>query len=381
MAKATRNTILSFLILGLAGCGGSPERGERESFYGREAEYRASRSLPPLEVPPDLVRPTEDAAMGLPAVVEEEGTATYSGYAGVRPAPAREPMPTPGVLPPVSGARVERGGAQRWLVVDASPSEVWPKLREFWIENGLTIEREDPAIGIMETQWAENRANIDAGGIRRLIEKVTPSVYSSAYRDKFRARLEPGLEAGSTELYVSHRGVEEVSQGERFVWQLRPSDPDLEAEMLYRLLVYFGTRPQQAQQLMDVAAQSPPQARLTRDAQGPVLELEGDFGRGWQRTGLALDRVGFTVTDRDRSRGLYYVRYADAVVEAQEKGLLTRLKFWGEDDVARREAEYRVSLQATEGEPLLLVVLDGKGNRETSPTAERMLKLLHEQLK
>lgn len=381
MAKATRNIIISLLILGLAGCGGSPERGERESFYGREAEYRASRSLPPLEVPPDLVRPADDAAMGLPEVAEAEGTATYSEYAGASAAPAHEPMPTPGVLPPVSGAWVERSGAQRWLVVDASPSEVWPKLREFWIENGLTIEREDPAIGIMETQWAENRANIGEGGIRRLIEKVTPSVYSSAYRDKFRARLEPGLEAGSTELYVSHRGVEEVSQGERFVWQLRPSDPDLEAEMLYRLLVYFGTKPQRAQQLMDAAAQSPPQARLARDAKGPVLELEDDFARGWQRTGLALDRVGFTVTDRDRSRGLYYVRYADAVAEAQEKGLLTRLKFWGEDDDARREADYRVSLQATEGEPLALVVLDGKGNRETSPTAERMLKLLYEQLK
>ncbi len=388
MVKTTcQRLILGTIILALVGCGGSAEKGDgadkgdQERFYGREAEYRQSRSLPPLEVPPDLMRPAEDAALPLPQDVGADGTATYSDYASASAGKSKEPTRAEGVLPQVAGARVERSGAQRWLVVDAPASEIWPKLREFWTENGLTIEREDPAIGIMETNWAENRANIPEGGIRGLIEKVTPSVYASATRDKYRTRLEPGLEPDTTEIYVSHRGVEEVSQGESFVWQPRPPDSGLEAEMLYRMLIFFGSEPERAQQQLTSTARPKPTAKLVRDETGTMIELDDDFARGWQRTGLALDRVGFTVTDRDRSRGIYYVRYVDAVKDAQKKGLLSKLKFWGKDDAVPTEADYLVSLSGTEGEPLELVVLDVDGNREQSATADRMLNLLYQQLK
>jgi outer membrane protein assembly factor BamC len=374
--------ILGAIILAVTGCSGSSERGDKERFYGQEAEYRESRSLPPLEVPPDLMRPAQDGALRLSEDAGANGTTTYSDYASASVGKLREPATTEDVLPQVSGARVERSGGQRWLVVDAPPSQVWPKLREFWAENGLTIERQDPVIGIMETNWAENRANIPEGGIRGLIEKVTPSVYSSATRDKFRTRLERGPEPGMTEVYVSHRGVEEVSQGDSFVWQPRPSDSGLEAEMLYRMLVFLGTKPQEAQQLLASTAKSKPGAKLVQDETGAVLELDDNFARGWQRTGLALDRVGFTVTDRDRSQGIYYVRYADPVKDSQKKGFLSKLKFWGEDDDAvPKEANYLVSVSGTEGEPLELVVLDVEGNREQSQTADRILSLLYEQLK
>jgi outer membrane protein assembly factor BamC len=380
--KTTRHhSILAAIMIALMGCAGSSERGHKESFHGREAEYRQSRSLPPLEVPPDLMRPAEDAALRLPQDVGGDGTTTYSDYASANVGRHREPAPAEGVLPQVLGVRVERSGAQRWLVVDAPPSEVWPKLRQFWVENGLTIEREDPATGIMETNWAENRANIPEGGIRGLIEKVTPSVYSSATRDKYRTRLERGLEPGTTEVYVAHRGVEEVSQGENFVWQSRPPDSGLEAEMLYRMLLYLGSEPQEAQQLLTATAESKPGAKLVQDETGTLLELDEDFARGWQRTGLALDRVGFTVTDRDRSRGIYYVRYVDPTKDTQKKGFLSRLKFWGGDDATPKQAEYLVSLSGVEGEPLEVVVLDVEGNREKSQTANRILSLLYEQLK
>ncbi len=146
-----------------------------------------------------------------------------------------------------------------------------------------------------------------------------------------------------TEVYVSHRGVEEVSQGDSFVWQPRPSDSGLEAEMLYRMLVFLGTKPQEAQQLLASTAKSKPGAKLVQDETGAVLELDDNFARGWQRTGLALDRVGFTVTDRDRSQGIYYVRYADPVKDSQKKGFLSKLKFWGEDDDAvPKEAKHEL---------------------------------------
>ena len=328
------------------------------------------------------MRPAEDAALRVPADIGADGTTTYSDYASASAGKRGEPAPTTeGVLPRVAGARVERRGTQRWLVVDAPPSEVWPKLRQFWVENGLAIEREDPAVGIMETNWAENRANIPEGGIRGLIEKVTPSVYSSATRDKYRTRLERGLEPDTTEIYVSHRGVEEVSQGESFVWQPQPPDSGLEAEMLYRMLIYFGTEPEQAQRQLASTAKTKLGARLVRDDTGTLVELDDDFAGGWQRTGLALDRVGFTVTDRDRSRGIYYVRYVDSVKDTKKKGFLSKLKFWGEDDTEPKQADYQVSLSGAEGAPLELVVLDVDGNREKSQTADRILSLLYEQLK
>jgi outer membrane protein assembly factor BamC len=147
------------------------------------------------------------------------------------------------------------------------------------------------------------------------------------------------------------------------------------------MLIFFGSEPERAQQQLASTARPKPTAKLVRDETGTMIELDDDFARGWQRTGLALDRVGFTVTDRDRSRGIYYVRYVDAVKDAQKKGLLSKLKFWGKDDAVPTEADYLVSLSGTEGEPLELVVLDVDGNREQSATADRMLSLLYQQLK
>lgn len=381
-SKATHRLVLGAMTLAvLIGCRGGDERADRDRFYGREAEYRQSRNLPPLEVPPDLVRPAEDAALRLPDDVGADGTATYSDYRSASAGKPREPVATEGVLPPVSGVRVERAGNERWLVVDAPPSQIWPKLRDFWVGNGLAIEREDPGIGIMETNWAENRANIPEGGIRGLIEKVTPSVYSSATRDRYRTRLEPGLKPDTTEIYVSHQGVEEVAQGERFVWQPRPPDPGLEAEMLYRMLLFLGSKPQQAEQLLSATAPSKTGATLVRDETGTMIKLDDDFARGWQRTGLALDRSGFVVTDRDRARGVYYVRYVDPVKAARQKGFLSKLKFWGKEEDAPEGAEYLVSLRSTGEQPLEVVVLDVEGKRETDRTAERILSRLYDELK
>lgn len=366
-------------VLGVVGCSSSSERVGEESFHGREAEYRASRSLPPLEVPPDLVRPSETEAMAVPEP-GTGGTATYSDYTSTGAGRSREPETGATVLPRVPGIRVERDANERWLVVDAPPSHVWSKLREFWVENGLTIEKDDPAIGIMETDWAENRADIYQGVIRSFLEKFTPSVYSAATRDKFRTRLERGDPPNTTEVYISHRGLEEVSQGESFVWQPRPADPELEAEMLHRLLVFLGVERQKASQLLAATGEPKARAQMVRNEMGTMLTVDEDFARAWQRTGLALDRLGFTVVDRDRSRGIYYVRYVDSIKDNQKKGWLSRLKFWGDEERDRgKKSEYLVSLKR-QADTTEVVVLDADGKWDSSQTADRILSLLHEQL-
>jgi len=347
----------------------------------KKVKYESSSSSPPLEVPPDLSSHSIQDALLLPGE-KETGSANYSDYVSQDGASTQVAL----VLPELTEVSVMRNGDKRWLVLHAQPEEVWPQLRDFWFAEGLQLKMEDPSIGIMETGWAENRADIPSGVIRTLLSKISTKIYSAATRDKFRVRLERGETPGTTELYISHRGVEEVVQGEGYIWQPRPSDPELEAEMLNRMLIYFGVNRQRATTLLATDSPSAERAQLLRTESGSSLAIDEDFSRAWRRTGLALDRVGFTVEDRDRSRGLYYVRYVDPFREVEtesEEGWLSKLKFWGaeeEGELAPGEDSYLISLIG-EGEKTQVVVLNVDGEREISATADRILSLLHEQLK
>ena len=131
-----------------------------------------------------------------------------------------------------------------WLVVAGTPDQVWPMIKDFWQETGFLVNVEVPEAGVMETDWAENRAKIGEDIIRSTLGKMFDSLYSTAERDKFRTRIEPGAEPGTVDIFISHRGMYEVyiSEGKyQTRWQPREADPELEAEMLRRLMVRFGT--------------------------------------------------------------------------------------------------------------------------------------------
>jgi len=373
------------IAIGLTGCSGNVE----DVLPKREPLYKSSKSIPPLEVPPDLSSSTLNDSMVVPSL--SAGRATYSDYANATQNGTT--VSVSGVLPRLSNVRVERGGDERWLVVEAPPSAVWPKVRDFWLNQGFLIEMEDPSIGIMETDWGEKRSQFSQGAIRGFLSKLSSTLYGAAIRDKFRTRLEHGSVPGTTEVYISHRGAEEVSTGkvtraqddtgteETRVWQPRPSDPELEAEMLNRLMIAFGVERDRAQSLVASAPARPDRAHMVRDRDGiSALALDESFSRAWRRTGLALDRVGFTVEDRDRSRGLYYVRYVDPEQQVvDEEGFFGKLKFWGDDETSEAN-EYLISLIRDQSRTQV-VVLNTDGQREKSETAERILGLLHEQLR
>jgi outer membrane protein assembly factor BamC len=219
--------------------------------------------------------------------------------------------------------------------------------------------------------------------IRGLIGKVVDSVYSAATRDQYRVRLERGIEPGTTEIFLTHRGVEEVVQGGAIdstsVWQPRPTDPELEAEMLKRLMIYLGIEEQKAAAM--VARESGPKVRaqMVSNDSGTLLLVNEDFSRAWRRTGVALDRVGFAVEDRDRSEGTYFVTYNDPLADQNKDGVLSKLAFWSADDEAGG-ARYRIVLQAN-GPVTHIIVNDADGDRDDSSTAKRILALLEEQLR
>jgi outer membrane protein assembly factor BamC len=301
-----------------------------------------------------------------------------------------------GTAPAASGApigvagnaavKVERNGNQRWLLVRQTPEQLWPQLKQFWNDSGFTVVVESAATGVMETDWAEDRSKIPQDFVRRSIGKVFDSAYSSGTRDKFRTRLERNPD-GSTEIYISHRGVEEVLTGptkEIPQWTTRPNDPGLEAQFLARLMGRLSGIPDVKATEAQVAAApaQPVHAKLVTGASGGHVEVDEGFDRAWRRVGLALDRVGFTVEDRDRVNGVYFVRYVDPDL-AGTTGFLKKLFTFGAAADKEKEAQrYRISVKAPENAAISQVTVQtNDGKADTGPTGSKILKLLGDELK
>ena len=370
--------LLILLSLSLAGCA---------TFESKKIDYKSAGSLPPLEAPPDLVLPAGDNRYAVPDV-NPSGSATFSAYDKER---AAKPQSSGNqvVLPSVDKVAIERAGSERWLSVQMPPQDVWPVVKDFWQELGFIITLDSPETGVMETDWAENRAKIPQDPIRNFLGKALDSVYSTGERDKFRTRLEKGPD-GRTEIYISHRGMVEVYEGTvgggdqgdgRTVWQPRPPDPELEAEMLRRLMVRFGVEKSRADAML-AHPQEIEHARLLKDAGAPVLEMDEGFDRAWRRVGLALDRVGFAVEDRDRSKGIYFVRYIDPQVDNNSKaddGFLSKLAFW-RSKKPQTSPQLQVVVKEA-GEKSRVDVTGAGGKPADSNTQKRILDLLYNELK
>lgn len=347
-------------------------------------DYKSAGKLPPLDVPPDLMAPNVDDRYNIPEA-NSSGNATFSTYNQER---GSQPVTMSTSLLPMSeqGAHIERAGTQRWLVVPQPPEAVWPIVKEFWQELGFLIKIENPETGIIETDWAENRAKIPQDFIRTILSTVLDSLYSTAERDKFRTRLERD-QGGTTEIYISHRGMDEVIQGgsaQRTIWQPRPADPDLEAEMLSRLMLRFGVEEERAKLELATVSNTAQARAYINPEQKDVLVVKESFDRSWRRVGLALDRIGFTVEDRNRLEGMYFVRYVDPDTDSHKSsdddGILSGLVFWNRNDAPKAE-KYHVQVSETGANSSHVKVLTENNTPTSANTTNRILNLLYEQLK
>jgi outer membrane protein assembly factor BamC len=336
---------------------------------GDKIDYKSATQGKTLEVPPDLTQLQRDSRYTLPG-----GTVSASSYQLGQSVPT---LPTAATA--VGDVRVERAGNQRWLVINRPADQLWGPVRDFWQENGFLLAMDQPNLGIMETDWAENRAKIPQDFIRNTLGKLIDSVYSTSERDKFRTRLERSP-TGGTEIYISHRGMIEVysnTQKDQTVWQPRPADPELEAEFLRRLMVRLGAPQTQAQAATANAAVQTT-SRVASVNNQPVVLIDEPFDRAWRRVGLALDRTGFTVEDRDRSQGTYFVRYVPPNPDKKEPGFLGRI--FGRSDRAEQPLKYRIAVR-TEGQTTTVSVLNANGAPETSANAQRIVQVIADDLK
>ena len=356
---------------------------DRKVDYKKEKQAGAD-----LEIPPDLTSSSIDDTRMVPDITPS-GTATYSDYVGERKltAPTNGVAGSGAVLPQIENISVKRDGDQRWLVVRAPVDDVWYKVISFWHENGILLLEQDPSVGVMRTNWIENRADIKSDFVTDFVRKAFDGAYSAATRDQYRVRLEEGEEAGVTEIYLTHRGMEETfikgtaDEDENATWAIRPTDHGLEAEMMRKMMIFFGVSDMRASKDLAKSDTRKRRSQLLQGRGQSELKIAEEFPRAWRITGMALDRGGFAVEDRDRGKGIYYVRYNDPMQGAEEeKGILSKLAFWSDDDDIDKETQYQVRLHES-GEATRVTIQDNKGVQSNSDTAKRILGLLHEQIK
>ena len=368
--------IASSLLVPMLGCS------TQSSFLeSKKIDYKSAGQIQPLEIPPDLTSPSSDDRFAVPDGKSSSST-TLSTYESGKVA-AGSSDKSGKVLPVNSKIKLERDGSQRWLKIDMPAEDLWLQVRDFWQETGFILKIDASEAGVMETDWAENRAKIPQDIVRSTIGKVFDGLYSTGERDKFRTRLERGKEAGTTEVYITHRGMQEVYTSELKKdtrWQPRKADPELEAEMLLRLANRLGSEDARTQ--IDAQPKPEDRAKLVKSGEGKgQLDVLEDFERAWRRVGLALDRVGFTVDDRDRSKGIYFVSYVDPQDDnkVKPKGFFARI-FGSGDPKPGKQEQYRI-LVSDAGETTAVRIQDKTGTPEKTAVGGKILELLYDQLK
>ncbi|OXR49121.1 hypothetical protein PuT2_08810 [Pusillimonas sp. T2] len=370
MIKMRLNKRFTALTLGLgvallSGCS------QLNQFMGSEdaVNYKSTVAGDPLSIPPDLTQANRDARYRAP-----EGTTTFSQYAAAQ----QERGPNTGaqnILPKVDDVNVMRDGDIRWLVVNRPAEAVYPQVIEFWGEQGFTIKTQDAQAGLIETDWAENRSKIPEGWIKSALGSIFDQVFDSGERERFRTRIE--RLNGKTEIYISHQQMVETGTADNsgWKWTAGKEDPNLNAAMLARLMVFLGTDVQSAQQ--KVASAQKDAAMPTVEPVAPdqaAITLGESFDRAWRRVGVAIDSAGFYVEDRDRSAGEYFVRYLDTDTgqKIEQPNFFSRM-FGGKGTSEPKTFRIRV---ADQGSSSVVTVLDANGQQDNSDTAKRIISVL-----
>ena len=374
MRLVIQSSLIVVLALGLTACSSfSSLTASDKVDYKKQGEVRG----PNLALPPDLITAQADRRF-----IVQDGTATMSEYSQ---AVKKSSQMRTNVLTGIPGMKIERDGDKRWLVVDKSAASLYPQIKDFWQENGFLLLIDSPSTGILETDWAENRTKIPEDIIRRTLGKVLDSLYDSGERDKFRTRLEV-QKPEVTEIYISHKGAIEVPLKDASTtistrWTVRPSDPELEAIFLTRLMERLGMTQEQAKAQITTTAAAPktPKAKLIEDGAETRIEMTQSFDRAWRDVGLALDRSNFTVDDRDRSKGIYFVRYVNPKDLGDSRGWFGRT-FGKTDDADKKAKVYRVVVQDRGQNQIVISVQDSDGKPENTATGNQLLTTLDRQL-
>jgi len=314
---------------------------------GPTVDYRSAESAKSLEVPPDLTRPDSRAALsvdggggsGDSAIAS---TGTSGGGSGV------DATGSSGVLPEFDNVRFVRAGASSWLEVeDAAPDAVWPRVERFIRAQGLTIERREPALGIIETGWADRLDGPESGGLTGFLSGALGGLSAENLRDRYNVRLER-MDGGGTRIFVAHHLAQEIDAEENsrreadFEWVRRRGDPSVEAEMARRLLVHLGVSGDRSETIVAEVGE-PLQGAVRYREDGGVAWVrvdDSDPRRVFVRVGDALSRIGADVRSGDRERRVYVLDWRPPEGAVDSGGLFG---FFGDDEPETRRLQLQLS--------------------------------------
>lgn len=361
-------------MLVLTACGSAPKE---ESFFGdRRVAYKKSIELKGIDVPPGLDAGNIQDMLVVPGSTMR--VEKYSNYNQQQPKQVTDYH----VLPKIENISVKRDKNQRWLLVSADPNQLWSKISLFWKKQGFSLDQEMPEIGLLETNWMENRADIQEGAMRNTLKKMFDWAYSAKTRDRYRTRLERGALPDTTEIYITHRGLKEVGEekthnegGGNISWKVRAAEPELEAEMIYRLLMYLGKPEDESRYLIKQAESNAIKSKLVNQDNTLYLNLDESFVRSWRFVGIVLDRMGLTIDDKNRDLGMYYIQQ-ELTSEAEKA---KKWSFWNNEKSVAKKAARTVSL-VKERNKTNIYVLDENGNRLNDQHSKDLLKELGELL-
>lgn len=370
-------------------------------FESKKTDYKAEATTHNgLDVPPDLSPVQTDDRFAIP-----ESSATLSQYNQTkRNSPQLlESTDNSAVLPTFSNkVTLQHDGDQRWLLIHQSAEQVWPVLEAFWAENGVKLQSDNPKIGVMETEWTDNHNASPQGTLGKMMNTVVSNLFSSPVRDQFRLRIER-VDATHTELYLFHKRVEEVLNHDSHtggLWQPMPDNREIETEYLKKLAVKLGESSEQADTLVSAATTLPSADKATDTSTTPTVNhgaqlntaaensvtitMPDSFDRAWRRVGLALDRSAFTVEDRDRATGVYFIRYTtdeENRKKATGQGFFSKLAFWRSEDKTQDTQTYRLTVTSVSGRGTTVDLRNKDETKANPDTTKRILTLIYDQLR
>lgn len=352
-----RVVLVVTLLMNLIACSSTPGW---KGIYSSEIK---DKDLSKLDVPPDLSQPNVSDSLALPNIAAADSTYSAfknTSYKGDKVTPANP-----------QGVKVIRDGANQWLEINAPAEKLWSQLRGFFTEVGFEVKREDINLGIIETNWKENRASLPTNWFSKLLNRIS----STGLRDKYRARLEKTNKPDVTRVFITHQGLKEHASEEinsvKIWWAARPSDPELEAEMYQRFLIFRDISRADAKKLF-AEVDSKERTRIIDKDGTQMLQVGEGFARTWRRVGIALDRIGLLVEDRNRSDGVYYLRITEDFNDRikEDKGWLSSLFSSGKVKLKER---YLLSV-SDETDKSLISIVETTGAKADSRFVNQLLK-------
>ena len=344
-----------------------------------QADYgqAAPRSTSDLTMPPGLTAP--DTSSNYKMLNNQQ---LNEGYA----------------LNQIKDMQIVQGGSERWLVIkNKSVNQVWPMMQAFLNQQGMPIKYQNKSVGLIQTDWSARNTTVKETGARALFDWIGMGAQYSL-DSKYMYRINLWQNESNTQIFVTNYQMDEVypncsknlnqtikitpSDAQATKWMPVPPNPQMELGFLLQFMAFAGLSPDEVKQVIAAVAateSAPAEARL----QSTTLVIDDQFDRAWWRTGIALERAGLGVTDKNRTTGEYYVYPLQATVDNPDPGVFDR--WFGTNDNNKLQlpkAQYTVKLQSISNQTnLTLELYPGATDKNFTANQDKYLKALQLQLK